>query len=84
MSAADNLAETTPFLLTFAVARGSAKSVFAVIDQKSKIDPIQNNGDKISASDVHGEIEFKNIHFNYPSRPDVQVKFSSYSMSLLN
>lgn len=76
VTAADNIAETTPFLLTFSVARGSAKSVFAVIYRISKIDPISKNGEKITPANVNGEIQFKNVHFSYPSRPDTQVQQS--------
>ncbi|XP_031626071.1 multidrug resistance protein homolog 65-like [Contarinia nasturtii] len=72
VSAADNIAETTPFLLTFSVARGSAKGIFAVIDRISSIDPIDNSGEKLKPNDINGSIEFRNVHFNYPSR-DVQI-----------
>ena len=30
-------------------------------------------GEKIPDDLVVGEIEFKNVHFNYPTKPDVQV-----------
>ncbi|XP_055307586.1 multidrug resistance protein homolog 65-like, partial [Sitodiplosis mosellana] len=73
VSAADNCSETTPFLLTFSVARGSAKSIFAVIDRMSTIDPVNNNGEKFGPNDVNGHIEFRNVCFSYPSRPDVQI-----------
>lgn len=73
VTAADSIAETTPFLLTFSVARGSAKSIFAVIDRVSKIDPISKSGGKLTPSDVNGEIEFRDVHFSYPSRPETQV-----------
>lgn len=76
VSAADNASETTPFLLTFSVARGSAKSIFAVIDRISNIDPINNGGEKIQPNDVNGHIEFRNVCFSYPSRSDVQVRQS--------
>lgn len=65
----------TPFLLTFSVARGSAKQIFAVIDRSSRIDPIKKTGNELNVTNVNGKIEFKNICFSYPSRPDVQVDF---------
>lgn len=55
------------------MARGSAKGIFAVIDRVSKIDPLNQNGLKLNPNDVNGEIEFRNIHFSYPSRPNVQI-----------
>lgn len=73
VSAADCIAEMTPFLQTFSVARGAAKGIFAVIDRLSRIDPINDKGDKISPSDIKGEIEFRNVCFSYPSRCDIQV-----------
>lgn len=72
MCAADNIAESTPFLEAFAVARGSAKSVFAVIDRKSNIDSMTENG-KILSGETVGNIEFKGVFFNYPSRANVPV-----------
>lgn len=85
VSAADSLAEMTPFLLTFAVARGSAKQIFSVIDRVSMINPINSNGNRFDRSHVKGDIEFKNVFFSYPSRPDVQVQFvhSVFSASKL-
>lgn len=57
----------------FSSARGSAKNVFAVIDRKSKIDPLTDEGNVINLSQFKGNIEFKDIFFNYPSRSDVKV-----------
>lgn len=57
------------------MARGSAKSIFAVIDRVSKIDPLNQYGIKLNPNDVNGEIEFRNIHFSYPSRPNVQILY---------
>ena len=39
--------------------------------QKSAIDSSSDEGE--CPSDIRGRIEFKNINFAYPSRPDVQV-----------
>lgn len=63
------------------MARGAAKNIFAVIDRASQIDPLNQNGLKLNASDVNGEIEFRNIHFSYPSRPNVQI-FHDYNLKI--
>ena len=51
-------------LPSIAKARESAKLVFGIIEEPSKIDPKQEGSQQIS----HGRVEFKNIWFKYPSR----------------
>lgn len=57
----------------FSSARGSAKTIFAVIDRQSKLDPLRGTGKSLDKSKINGNIELKDISFNYPSRPDIQV-----------
>ena len=45
-------------------ARASAKLIFGIIEEPSKIDPKQKGTENIT----HGRVEFKNIWFRYPSR----------------
>lgn len=61
----------------FASALGSAKNVFAIIDLQSKLDPMSGIGKILDTSKMKGNIEFKDIFFNYPSRPDVKVRVST-------
>lgn len=49
----------------------SAQSVFELIDRKSKIDPFDERG--LKPDSVVGNIRFENVHFSYPSRPDIQI-----------
>ena len=42
--------------------------------QKSEIDPLSDEGLKPSEDSMKGVIEFRNVNFNYPARPDVQVR----------
>ncbi|KAJ9181726.1 hypothetical protein P3X46_005790 [Hevea brasiliensis] len=60
-------------------ARSSATSVFAILDQKSKIDPSDPSG--IIIKRVKGKVEFRHISFKYPTRPDVQI-FQDLSIAL--
>lgn len=69
---AENIAKLSPFLEGFASARGSATTIFKVIDRKSKIDSQSNDG-KIINFGVKGNIEFRNVFFSYPSRKDVPI-----------
>lgn len=70
---ADNIARLPPFMEIFAAARGSAKNIFAVIDRQPKIDSMSTDGIILDPAKINGNIEFKDIFFSYPSRPDAQV-----------
>ena len=52
-------------------AKSSFISVFETLDIESQISPFEvNNKNKISANNITGKIEFKNIYFSYPTKPD--------------
>ncbi|XP_026849432.1 multidrug resistance protein homolog 65 [Drosophila persimilis] len=69
---ADNIARTAPFLESFATARGCATNLFKVIDLQSKIDPLSTDG-KLLNYGLRGDVEFQDVFFRYPSRPEVTV-----------
>lgn len=52
-------------------ASAAAQDLFDVIDRKSAIDSLSDDGQKIE--DFQGNIKFQNVHFAYPSRADVPV-----------
>ncbi|KAJ2334096.1 hypothetical protein GGI00_002013, partial [Coemansia sp. RSA 2681] len=67
-----SLGGTAPHLSAVASAQGCAAKVFDIIDRKSPIDPLDTEtGTKVER--VRGEISFRDVHFSYPSRPDVPV-----------
>lgn len=68
---AQNLGLTSPHLEAFAVARGSASAIYSVIDRKPIIDALGESG--LKPRTINGDIEFKNIHFQYPARSDVRI-----------
>ncbi|XP_055855395.1 multidrug resistance protein homolog 49 [Episyrphus balteatus] len=68
---AQNLGFSSPHLEAFAIAKGAARSIFAVIDRQTAIDPMGEEG--LRPDSISGDIEFENLHFKYPSRPEVQV-----------
>lgn len=70
--ATENFGRIAPFLESMAAARGSATTIFKIIDRVPKIDPMSADG-KILDSAVEGDIEFRNVEFSYPSRPDVLI-----------
>ncbi|XP_070822421.1 ATP-dependent translocase ABCB1 [Chaetodon trifascialis] len=63
--------QTTPNIQTFASARGAAHKVYSIIDHKPSINSFSEDGFKPDY--IKGDIEFKNIHFNYPSRPEIKI-----------
>ncbi|KAH8314842.1 hypothetical protein KR074_001283, partial [Drosophila pseudoananassae] len=69
---ANQISRTSPFLETFAMARGSATAIFEVIDRVSLIDPLSKAG-KILNYGLKGRIEFRDVFFRYPAREDVIV-----------
>ncbi len=62
-----------PYFGDVAVSKGAAKQIFDLIETESKIDSSKSNGKKIE--NFNGEIEFQNVNFNYPQRPDFKVLF---------
>lgn len=48
---------------------GASRKVFELIDREPKI---RNDG-YIVRDTLRGKIEFRNVEFNYPSRPQVPV-----------
>uniref|UniRef100_A0A672QJA2 ABC-type xenobiotic transporter n=1 Tax=Sinocyclocheilus grahami TaxID=75366 RepID=A0A672QJA2_SINGR len=65
------IGQTSPNIQSFSSARGAAHKVFQIIDHEPKINSFSEEGYKLDV--VKGNIEFKNIHFTYPSRQDVKV-----------
>uniref|UniRef100_A0A8C3GM22 Bile salt export pump n=1 Tax=Cairina moschata TaxID=8855 RepID=A0A8C3GM22_CAIMO len=66
-----NLGQASPCLEAFATGRGAATDIFETIDKKPTIDCMSEDGYKLDK--VRGEIEFHNVTFHYPSRPDVKI-----------
>uniref|UniRef100_A0A674AXT6 ABC-type xenobiotic transporter n=1 Tax=Salmo trutta TaxID=8032 RepID=A0A674AXT6_SALTR len=66
-----SLGQGAPNLEAIAKARGAAYEVYNTIDQPRPIDSSSKEGHKPDC--VKGDIEFKNIHFSYPSRKDVKI-----------
>ncbi|XP_007669387.2 bile salt export pump isoform X2 [Ornithorhynchus anatinus] len=69
--AALNLGQASPCLEAFATGQGAATSIFKVIDREPAIDCMSEDGYKLDR--IKGEIEFHNVTFRYPSRPEVEI-----------
>ncbi|XP_044860079.1 ATP-dependent translocase ABCB1-like [Mauremys mutica] len=65
------LIQGSPHLECVANARGAAYEVYKVISKHRLLDSSAKEGYR--PDKLKGEIEFKNIHFSYPSRPDIKI-----------
>ncbi|KAM4705145.1 ATP-binding cassette sub-family B member 5-like [Rhinophrynus dorsalis] len=65
------IGQAASHLEAFSIARGAAYNIFNVIDKTSTINSFSTQGYK--PDNIKGNVEFKNIHFCYPSRPNVQI-----------
>lgn len=66
------LSQIAPFVHVFASAAGASERLLAVINRPSSIDGTSEEGDK-TASFKENDIRFQDIHFAYPSRPEIPV-----------
>lgn len=55
----------------FGTARGAAQKIFYVLDSKQNIHQKKNIGIKLTR--FQSSVVFKDVHFNYPSRPEVKA-----------
>ncbi|KAL6469235.1 hypothetical protein MHYP_G00227590 [Metynnis hypsauchen] len=69
--AALNLGQASPCLEAFASGRGAATAIFETIDREPEIDCLSEAGYKLDR--VKGDLEFHNVTFYYPSRPEVKI-----------
>ncbi|KAM0421200.1 hypothetical protein ACHAPT_011092 [Fusarium lateritium] len=66
------LSQVAPFIHVFAAAAGASERLQSVIHRDSLIDGTSETGAK-SAPFGEEDIVFHDVHFSYPSRPDVPV-----------
>ncbi|CAH1380444.1 unnamed protein product [Tenebrio molitor] len=66
-----NFGTGAPYFEIFATACGAAAKVFEILDTEPQINLYKNSGTKPKT--MRGDISFKNVHFQYPSRPDVKI-----------
>ncbi|XP_011362437.1 multidrug resistance protein 1 isoform X1 [Pteropus vampyrus] len=66
-----SVGQASPSIEAFANARGAAYEIFRIMDNKPSIDSYSKNGHK--PDNIKGNLEFKNVHFSYPSRKEVKI-----------
>ena len=66
--------QAAPYIEIFSMARGAAAVIFATIDARPDIDVEAEGGeDPGGERGSCGRIEFRDVHFSYPSRKGVKV-----------
>ncbi|OLL25315.1 Leptomycin B resistance protein pmd1 [Neolecta irregularis DAH-3] len=65
-----SLGQITPSISAISSATAAGKRIFEVIDQNAS-KPLDNVGKTLPKA--HGKIEFQNISFSYPARPNITV-----------
>uniref|UniRef100_A0A1I7VMP2 ABC transporter family protein n=1 Tax=Loa loa TaxID=7209 RepID=A0A1I7VMP2_LOALO len=77
-----SLGMAVPQIGAIMIAQNAASSIFEVIDRIPEIDCQSSKG--ISIANSKGEIEFKDVHFCYPTRPEEEVlKGISFTVLIL-
>ncbi|KAJ3286427.1 GTPase-activating protein [Rhizoclosmatium sp. JEL0117] len=66
-----SLAQVAPELQAIALGTGAGSKIFFTLERVPAIDTEDKGGKTIDQ--VAGKVEFKNVQFTYPSRPDVKI-----------
>eukprot|EP01055_Gregarina_sp_Pseudo9_P000372 Gregarina_sp_Pseudo_9__371@NODE_123_length_4124_cov_11_292044_g115_i0_p1_GENE_NODE_123_length_4124_cov_11_292044_g115_i0NODE_123_length_4124_cov_11_292044_g115_i0_p1_ORF_typecomplete_len1300_score320_30ABC_membrane/PF00664_23/5_1e50ABC_membrane/PF00664_23/5e50ABC_tran/PF00005_27/1_3e43ABC_tran/PF00005_27/8_6e41SMC_N/PF02463_19/84SMC_N/PF02463_19/1_8e05SMC_N/PF02463_19/2_1e02SMC_N/PF02463_19/1e06AAA_21/PF13304_6/1_7e05AAA_21/PF13304_6/0_00042AAA/PF00004_29/0_0013AAA/PF00004_29/3_5e05AAA_15/PF1317 len=71
MMAAMGMGQSMIFLTDNNKARKAAERIYSIVERKPAIDSRDSSG--LTVGDVKESIEFKNVRFRYPMRPDVLI-----------
>ncbi|XP_021279974.1 ABC transporter B family member 2 [Herrania umbratica] len=74
-----SLGQAAPDITAFIRARAAAYPIFEMIERNTVSKTSSKTGYKLSK--VEGHIEFKDVSFNYPSRPDVVI-FNKFCLNI--
>ncbi|KAM2745612.1 hypothetical protein PS2_021317 [Malus domestica] len=74
-----SLGQASPSMNAFAAGQAAAYKMLETINRKPEIDAYDTNGKQLH--DIRGDIELRDVHFSYPTRPDEQI-FHGFSLSI--
>ncbi|KAJ6847236.1 ABC transporter B family member 11-like isoform X2 [Iris pallida] len=74
-----SLGQASPSMTAFAAGQAAAFKMFETINRKPEIDASDPSG--IELGDIRGDVEFRDVYFSYPTRPDEQI-FRGFSLSI--
>ncbi|KAI3467623.1 hypothetical protein Pfo_024286 [Paulownia fortunei] len=80
MSTGKNIADAGSMSSDLAKGSNSVKSVFAILNRKSEIEPDNPDGFKVKKG-LKGRIDLNGVFFSYPSRPE-QMIFQGLSLKI--
>ncbi|KAK9461529.1 P-loop containing nucleoside triphosphate hydrolase protein [Lipomyces oligophaga] len=70
-------AQSAGIMFSYASDMGRAyqatKNIKRLLETKPVVDAWSQEGEELDVSEVKGQVEFKNVHFRYPTRPQVPV-----------
>jgi len=66
----NGISSCTNSLNIFGEATAAATKLFSIIERKPKMN---DKGGITPDTSLQGDIEFKDVHFSYPSRPDIEI-----------
>ncbi|CAO2192684.1 unnamed protein product [Urochloa humidicola] len=73
------LGQASPSMKAFAGGQAAAYKMFETINRTPEIDAYSTTGRKLE--DIRGDIEFRDVYFSYPTRPDEQI-FKGFSLTI--
>ncbi|CAL4910449.1 unnamed protein product [Urochloa decumbens] len=73
------LGQASPSMKAFAAGQAAAYKMFETINREPEIDAYSAAGRKLD--DIQGDIEFREVYFSYPTRPDEQI-FRGFSLAI--
>ncbi|KAL0408548.1 UNVERIFIED_CONTAM: ABC transporter B family member 15 [Sesamum radiatum] len=80
MSTGKTIADAGTMTSDLSKGSGAVRSVFAILDRKTKIEADNLEGNKVRET-LQGKIEFNDVYFSYPSRPG-QMIFQGLSLKI--
>ncbi|KAI3843440.1 hypothetical protein MKX03_024334 [Papaver bracteatum] len=78
LSGSMSLGKSSLCLGAFAAGQAASFKVFKTINRKPEIDAYDTANGRI-LDDIRGDIEFRDVHFSYPTRPDEKI-FNGFSL----
>lgn len=82
MMASMNFGMSSPYIEAFSIAKGAGAKIYSVIHRVSPINSFSTDGKH--PEQMYGNLSFTDVHFEYPTRPDVKVSESHVQCSLAN
>lgn len=78
MTTAQQMGRASTFTATYQRGKSAANSTFELIDRKPLVDP---DLEGIEPEKVEGNVEFEDIRFSYPARPDIEIFKGNFGFS---